>query len=316
MGSMQDIAADGPAIRRALLCESLPNRRLRAVVLHVQGLFLRIPRKILQLGPTSWFFRNSHDLMSVLISPHAVSPVAAPDLSRQALPSVLTRLRLETRHEHSAAERALDLMDSALTPDTYGRRLAQFYGFYAPLEAALKTRCGMPEGRMQEPLSCLAALFPRLNKSRLLRQDLLYLQINADSLPLCRDLPPLQTKPQVLGCVYVLEGATLGGRVITQHVQATLGITAATGGSFFEGYAGDTARMWQTMRQTLLSGAVDTRSENAMVASAIATFACLRGYCAAAGVQAISNDGGSAGSGVTNGPGWPPANHERKEQRA
>jgi heme oxygenase (biliverdin-IX-beta and delta-forming) len=77
----------------------------------------------------------------------------------------------------------------------------------------------------------------------------------------------------------VMEGATLGGRMITRHVQATLGIALDTGGSFFEGYGANTATMWQTMRQLLVSGAPDVQSENTMVANAIATFACLRRWC-------------------------------------
>jgi heme oxygenase (biliverdin-IX-beta and delta-forming) len=62
-------------------------------------------------------------------------------------------------------------------------------------------------------------------------------------------------------------------------VQATFGITPATGGSFFEGYGADTGKMWQTMRQLLVSGAPDVQSEDTMVANAIATFACLRRWC-------------------------------------
>ena len=79
--------------------------------------------------------------------------------------------------------------------------------------------------------------------------------------------------------LYELEGATLGGRIITQHVQATLGITPTTGGSFFDGYAEQTGRMWNAMRQILLLGAVDAQAEKAMVASATATFAALRNWC-------------------------------------
>ena len=89
----------------------------------------------------------------------------------------------------------------------------------------------------------------------------------------------LTTQAEILGCLYVLEGATLGGRLITQHIQATLAITPTTGGGFFEGYAGDTGKMWQAMRHLLVSCALDTQTEDAMVANAIATFACLRGWC-------------------------------------
>ena len=220
--------------------------------------------------------------MAVLADPNPVYLDSVPSFAAApALPSVLTRLRLETRSEHEAVERVLDLM-GALTDNSYRQRLVQFYGFYGPLEAALQTRCAEQSDSSSQKVSQLSMLLPRLHKSLLLRQDLHHLGINTAGLAQCRSLPPIQTHAEVLGCLYVLEGATLGGRMITQHVQTTLGITPTTGGSFFDGYAGHTARMWNAMRQTLLSAAVDAQAENAMVASAIATFASMRGWCESA----------------------------------
>ena len=184
-------------------------------------------------------------------------------------PAILTRLRLETRGEHEAVERVLNLMDTALSAAAYRQRLMQFYGFYCPLEAALHSRC----------TGQLASLLPRLNKTALLRQDLQSLGLKVEDLPLCRQFPRIQTEAEVLGCLYVMEGATLGGRLITRHVQATFGIMPSTGGSFFEGYGADTGKMWQGMRQLLAAGAPDVQSENDMVASAIATFTALRCWC-------------------------------------
>ena len=215
--------------------------------------------------------------MVVFAAPDSAHPDSAPSFSdAPALPDVLARLRLETRREHEAVERVLNLM-GVLTDSTYCQRLVQFYGFYNPLEAALKTRCTPLLGNHDAVQ--LAQLLPRLHKSGLLRQDLQHLGVRIAGLAQCRALPPIQTTAEVLGCLYVLEGATLGGRMITQHVQRTLGITPTTGGRFFDGYAGATARMWNAMRQTLLSGAVDAQAENAMVASAVATFTCLRSWC-------------------------------------
>ena len=208
--------------------------------------------------------------MAVFLGTDPVNVASGFATEQTPPPSVLTRLRLETRYEHEAVEKVLDLMGTTHTACDYRQRLKQFYGFYGALEAALQARCATPQ---------LALLSPRLNKTLLLRQDLLYLGVATETLPLCSKLPPIQTQPQVLGCLYVMEGATLGGRLITQHVQATFGITTATGGSFFGGYGPDTGKMWQTMRQLLVAGAPDLQSENDMVASAIATFASLRCWC-------------------------------------
>ena len=196
--------------------------------------------------------------MVVLADPDGVYLNSAPSFAATpTLPSVLTRLRLETRSEHEAVEHVLNVM-GALTGSTYRQRLVQFYGFYNPLEAALQTRCAKQSDRHSHSLevSQLPMLLPRLHKSLLLRQDLHHLGVSTEGLAQCRALPQIQTPAEVLGCLYVLEGATLGGRMITEHIQATLGITPTTGGSFFDGYAGHTARMWNAMRQTLMSGAV------------------------------------------------------------
>ena len=208
--------------------------------------------------------------MAVLVPPDFVNQGAALSTVKAPAPaSILNRLRLETRGGHDAVERVLNLMATDLTRRAYGQRLAQFYGFYGPLEAALQLRC-TPH---------LTALLPRLNKTALLSQDIERLGVSLEHLPLCSNLPQIETDAEVLGCLYVMEGATLGGRLITQHVQATLGITPQGGGSFFEGYGEGTGKMWQAMRQLLVNCSIDTPTENAIVTNATATFASLRNWC-------------------------------------
>lgn len=193
--------------------------------------------------------------------------------------SILSRLRSETRDEHDAVERVLGLMSPSLSRDGYRQRLAQFYGFYAPVETLLKSSGErQPDETLLSP-GTRAAMASRLNKTALLQRDLHHLGITTEDIPLCGDLPRLETPAEVLGCVYVMEGATLGGRLITQHVFTTLGITPATGGSFFDGYGDDTGVMWHGMREVLVKSAPDTDTQDAMVDSAIATFSGLRRWC-------------------------------------
>ncbi|WP_395056093.1 biliverdin-producing heme oxygenase [Polaromonas sp.] len=219
--------------------------------------------------------------MSVIVNsasqrPHRSAPLTS---ITSGAPSVLTRLRLETRAEHDAVERVLDLMGRGITLKAYRQQLARFYGFYGPLEAALLSRFGQLTNQLAGDTSQWSVLPLRLQKTRLLLRDLQHLGMATEDLPLCRKLPPVQTQAEMLGCMYVMEGATLGGQLITRHVRATLGVTAATGGAFFEGYADDTGKMWQAMRQLLVRRAVNGSTEDAMVKSAIATFASLRVWC-------------------------------------
>ena len=59
---------------------------------------------------------------------------------------ILARLRSETCSEHEAVERQLGLVDATLTLAHYRRRLEQFWGFYAPLEARLEAGAGAGPG--------------------------------------------------------------------------------------------------------------------------------------------------------------------------
>jgi heme oxygenase len=52
------------------------------------------------------------------------------------------------------------------------------------------------------------------------------------ALPQYHDLPDIEDWPRMLGCLYVLEGATLGGQIISRHLQRTLHIDAINGAAF------------------------------------------------------------------------------------
>ena len=151
---------------------------------------------------------------------------------------ILGRLATETRTEHEAIERVLDLTGEALTLARYRERLEWLYGFYRPVEARLHPIPGL-------------ALHER-RKAPLLEVDLRALEAPWP-LPTCPELPPLRTAIERFGCLYVLEGATLGGRVIGRHVWRRLAITPQTGGRFFHGYGRRTAEMWQAFRAALVA---------------------------------------------------------------
>ena len=155
--------------------------------------------------------------------------------------SILSRLRLETRAEHNALDKLLDLMNTRLTLQSYARQLKQFYGFYAPLEQALQARRNLladgPDGiTLPDVLS--QALLARLNKTSYLQQDLQYLGIPTDDQLLCRNLLPLRTQADVLGCLYVLEGATLGGAADQPACPESSRYHASDGRQFF-------SRVWR-----------------------------------------------------------------------
>ena len=189
-----------------------------------------------------------------------------------AMPPVLSRLRAETRAEHDAIEAALDLTGDGLTRDGYRRVLERFYGFYAPLEPAIRAVGGWADRGLD---------LDARRKTPLLEADLRALGADAPaSLPLCNDLPLLVTPADCFGCLYVLEGSTLGGQLISRHVQHALGVTPETGGRFFHGYGDETGEMWQSFRAAVTGSVVSPADQDAAVAAAKDTFSKLHRWAA------------------------------------
>ena len=179
---------------------------------------------------------------------------------------MLKRLHDETSERHAALEQRLPLLDPQLSRKSYRCLVTKFHGYYAPLEERMLALPWWEEINFD--------YVERLKTPRL-EQDLIALGGTADELaknPRCEELPELVAISQALGCLYVIEGATLGGRTITRHLQASLGLMAETGGAFFAGYGAETGRRWQAFG-AMLSTVVERRSgEDEIVASANRTF--------------------------------------------
>ncbi len=185
---------------------------------------------------------------------------------------VLGRLRSETQGEHEAIEQTLDLMREPLSRDDYRKILERFFGFYRPVELRFAG------ATVPADVSSLLTLRPR---TPLLREDLIALGLqNPDALPMCAELPPLTSAAQCLGCLYVMEGATLGGQVLSRHLERTLGITPDTGSRFFTGDGPRTGEMWKAFR-VAFTGFETPETADGVVASALASFRALRAWCSA-----------------------------------
>jgi heme oxygenase len=192
---------------------------------------------------------------------------------------ILELLKARTRSHHERAEAALPLMDDGLTLDRYRETLAAFLGVYLPLEERLAA---------QHAWHALGFDFERRRKAGLIDRDLLALGLSASDIalvPLCPDLPPVDTLPRALGALYVMEGATLGGQVIRRRLERALGLDATDGVAFFSSYGEGVGSMWREF-QDLVRRSIATHDElDAMVDTAAATFDTLTGWIARAPVH-------------------------------
>jgi heme oxygenase len=85
-------------------------------------------------------------------------------------------------------------------------------------------------------------------------------------------LPAIQNTAQAYAAMYVIEGSTLGGKIISKMMAQQLRITDGSGLSFFSGYGDDTESMWDKFKQVLNSQAKSVHEENEIINTANQTF--------------------------------------------
>ena len=181
-------------------------------------------------------------------------------------PAILPRLRHETRPFHDAVEQNpfnLALAAGTVTAADTARFLAKMYGFLAPYEAQLHAQAALfgPAWQLEQRY-----------RAPLILEDLVRLG-HAAAPPLYPGLPPLGTRAQLLGAMYVLEGSTLGGQVIARQLDKA-GIVPH---AFFTGRAERTGPLWKGFCQHLTEAA-ETEEPAAIVASAVHTFQALSAW--------------------------------------
>lgn len=176
------------------------------------------------------------------------------------------QLRTATAPSHERLERALHQLGPMLDRERYTWQLKRFHGFLAVWEPALT------------PWFPPAFLTPRY-KLALVHQDLLALGLDAAeiaALPLCPESAALCADPDgALGSLYVMEGSTLGGQIITRRLRDAPWCPAQ-GLRYFDPYSSETGARW---RETLacLAGA-GTGSAPTIVAGARQTFDLLTSW--------------------------------------
>jgi heme oxygenase len=179
--------------------------------------------------------------------------------------ALIAALRAGTRDEHDRLEKRSPLRSADLGIDRYRQVLAGFLGIYRPLEPAI--------GRA---LAAAEVAVPWAPRALLLERDLGDLGMTADQVaevPDCPLVPSVDSPGEALGCLYVLEGATLGGRVIARELGPRLGVAPGRGGAFFHGHGSQTAARWRELLETMEhAGRRADVSHTAAVLAAVGTF--------------------------------------------
>lgn len=158
--------------------------------------------------------------------------------------SLSVECRARTAALHAKVEHLLGLPNAIRSRSDYVLWLHRFLGLYEPLELSLATF---------SEWKALGLTLESRSHANCLVADLTAL--GADPFEAARTpsslLPDLPTFPHALGALYVLEGSTLGGRLILRNIETRIGpcIEGATG--FLGGRREAVGPMWRSFQAAL-----------------------------------------------------------------
>ena len=211
--------------------------------------------------------RERHERAGCTTRTHQGGDMSSSSGQSPGGPSPLrAQLKRRTAGLHQRVEAQLGSLTSSI--QRYSQVLRTLHGFYAPVEARL----------VQLTAACPPLGFPLRARSALIESDLLALGVprrELEELPRCTDLARLSCPEDLAGCLYVLEGACLGGQVVAPTLHQRLGFAKGNGASFFVGDAEATPARWNLVL-TWLEGLVRAGARNEVIVnSACATFLTL-----------------------------------------
>jgi heme oxygenase len=191
--------------------------------------------------------------------------------------SIMSRLREETASNHEQIENnpyAKAIMNQTLSLEQYIVYLEKFYGFIKPAERVIAQLTGWGE---------IGASLRERAKSPLLESDLLALgrtQEEVAQLPECTELPELYSTAQALGYLYVIEGSTMGGQMITKQVRKFLpeAETEGKGTQYFNAYGTETRAKWAEFRELVEQSVTSDEAALQTVEAAKRTFTTLEAW--------------------------------------
>jgi heme oxygenase len=195
-----------------------------------------------------------------------MSPRGIDTLAKVVERPILAELKETLAPYHRRVEMNVNLSAALASAAAYRNLLIKFFGITAALEDQLI---------LVEDLEIWLPDISRRWKTPLLREDLAVWGAGFESYPICIDVPALESMGPAFGCLYVLEGGTLGGQIIARDVHKHLGLTPENGCRFFSSYGAEVGGMWKTFGRCLETWcAANVGCRDEVLEGAAETFAC------------------------------------------
>lgn len=174
------------------------------------------------------------------------------------------KLKEATLANHQQTEKILvGKMKSMRSMQDYIAILTSFYGYFGGLEKQIERYINQ---------STLADYDER-RKTSAIADDIKALGGNIPAIATNNELPQIANYLQAFGALYVIEGSTLGGQIISKMVQQHLPVQDGKGLSFFNGYGDKMHQMWGAFKDILNKAAATPEDEQIIIAAANDTFA-------------------------------------------
>jgi heme oxygenase (biliverdin-IX-beta and delta-forming) len=190
------------------------------------------------------------------------------------LPSLfLKKLRSETAYCHRALEEnpsSKFLLSDKVTIHGVDQYLRTMYGFIKNFEKVI--------------FPLLENDFPQLanrQKAHLLTIDLQLSPQDMDLLSVLSDstfTTYYTNSCKAWGGMYVLEGSTLGGQIITKHLQHALGEAVSNKTHYFNPYGEETGSMWKIFLHHFSKAATKKDNQEEILNSAVQTFSLINNW--------------------------------------
>lgn len=172
-------------------------------------------------------------------------------------------LKACTMQAHAGLEKKLvSRIRKVHSVEDYITLLRLMYGYYKPLQE-----------KIQPAIS--ENIYVRYADNII--NDIRDLGSSENHIPVCNRVPHLTTPASVLGALYVTEGSTLGGRIITKMISKQLNISSGKGFSFFNVHGDDTQVMWEQFKN-VLNRPRPQNERTEMMNAAIDTFSTLNAW--------------------------------------
>lgn len=172
------------------------------------------------------------------------------------------KLKEETKTNHQILEKALvGKLKAIRSVEEYADLLKLFYGYFGGLEIKINQSINktlLPDNKERR-------------KTQAIADDIIALGGNIPTKADGNNLPRITNHLEALGALYVIEGSTLGGKIISKMMQQQLGLVDK-GLSFFTSYGDNTMAMWDTFKGALDSQAENPEQEAVVIAAANQTF--------------------------------------------